>query len=698
VADQPLAGRIDAPGGIVLVVDKNSGTINLTYPTGERSRRVFANVPQPGPPLVGRQPVLSALRDQLAAGGAVALHGLPGTGKSALALALAYDPAVLERFSGGVLWAGLGLRPDVDGALGHWATVLGVDVSAEPDVARRAQRLNAHLQRELAGQPFLIVLDDAWRLEDLAPFRYFATPGYALLLTTRDAELARRFAGTEAGVVRVEELTEDAAVDLLTKACPPAEATDPDGVRELARAVGGLPLALVLVGAELAANAGQPRWVRRALDRLRSAQARLTLRDEQPRPGLVGVSLTLQAVVELSVDALPDEATRLGFAQSGVFAPKPADFSRAAALAVWAVDEDAGDDRLQTLWRRGLLEIAGDDRFTLHQVLAAVAAARLDGAGETAARHFAHYLALVQQDPEDWRAIQGAWAQIQQAWAWAARTPGPGERVLQLVSAVHVFMERRGLRTQQRAWFQLALEAARALGDKREEGRLLGSLGLCWWELGEHGNALECYEQALALARDLSDRQAEGRHLGSIGLVWATLDRGRASDYYGEALAIAQEVGDRQAENSHLGALGLVEAEEGIAKMAQAQTADAAVAPYFQRAVRYYERALRIAREIGDRRGEGSHLGNLGNAWRCLGELSQAIDLLEQALSTIRDIGDRRNEGFHLANLGMAYQALGRVQAAQQCWQQAAAVFDTYGDSRAELVKTWLKTLKTTDA
>ena len=34
-----------------------------------------------------------------------------------------------------------------------------------------------------------------------------------------------------------------------------------------------------------------------------------------------------------------------------------------------------------------------------------------------------------------------------------------------------------------------------------------------------------------------------------------------------------------------------------------------------QKAIRYYEQALVISREIDDRRGEGNHLGSLGNAY-----------------------------------------------------------------------------------
>ena len=64
-----------------------------------------------------------------------------------------------------------------------------------------------------------------------------------------------------------------------------------------------------------------------------------------------------------------------------------------------------------------------------------------------------------------------------------------------------------------------------------------------------------------------------------------------------------------------------------------------------RRAIEYYEQALLISREIGDRRGEGHWLGNLGIAYAALGEVRRAIEHYEQALLISREIGDRRGEG-----------------------------------------------------
>ena len=64
-----------------------------------------------------------------------------------------------------------------------------------------------------------------------------------------------------------------------------------------------------------------------------------------------------------------------------------------------------------------------------------------------------------------------------------------------------------------------------------------------------------------------------------------------------------------------------------------------------RKAIEYHEKALAIAREIGDRRAEGAALGNLGIAYEDLGDARKAIEYYEQALAIAREIGDRRGEG-----------------------------------------------------
>ena len=79
-----------------------------------------------------------------------------------------------------------------------------------------------------------------------------------------------------------------------------------------------------------------------------------------------------------------------------------------------------------------------------------------------------------------------------------------------------------------------------------------------------------------------------------------------------------------------------------------------------RRAIGYYEQALVIAREIGDRRGEGTCPGQPGDCvtWATPGGPSAT---LSSTLKIAREIGDRRGEGNALATWGV--RTIGRRPA-----------------------------------
>ena len=87
----------------------------------------------------------------------------------------------------------------------------------------------------------------------------------------------------------------------------------------------------------------------------------------------------------------------------------------------------------------------------------------------------------------------------------------------------------------------------RAIGDRRSEGRALGSLARVRWALGARGRAREHLEGAVG------ERRSEGIALGNLGELLA--DRGRLR----EALAVARGQGDARLEASALEALAALE-------------------------------------------------------------------------------------------------------------------------------------------
>jgi tetratricopeptide (TPR) repeat protein len=141
------------------------------------------------------------------------------------------------------------------------------------------------------------------------------------------------------------------------------------------------------------------------------------------------------------------------------------------------------------------------------------------------------------------------------------------------------------------------------------------------------------------------------------------------------ALAAARRLHDRGAEGAHSGNLGVAYKNMGETR----------------RAIEYYEQHLAIARAIGDRRGEGNAVGNLGNAYLLLGEPRRAIEYYEQALVIDREIGDRRGEGNALWNMSLVLDKLGERDQAIARATAALEIYEQIEDPNAEKVRKQLE-------
>jgi hypothetical protein len=109
------------------------GDINVAvYIRREERPPLFAGVPAMPPHFVGRDEVVGRLVERLTTGQeyVIALEGLPGVGKTTLAVALSHHRRVLNHFEDGVLWASLGPQGDPFTALAHWAQAFGKDISS----------------------------------------------------------------------------------------------------------------------------------------------------------------------------------------------------------------------------------------------------------------------------------------------------------------------------------------------------------------------------------------------------------------------------------------------------------------------------------------------------------------------------------------------------------------------------------------
>jgi hypothetical protein len=211
-----------------------------------------SQVPAPPADFTGRLADVAHVVEQLTGPGVpvVVIAGGPGMGKTSVAAA-----AVLElrrRFTDGQLFAELGgvERPrDPQQVLGDILQSVGVPAHAIP-LAGPARA--AMFRSVLADRRVLVVADDAASAAQVRPL-IPAAGGGAVLVTSRG-----RLAGLAAArILDLAEMSDADAFALLRHTAGPARlAAEPSACGALIRACAGMPLAIRLAGAVLAASPG----------------------------------------------------------------------------------------------------------------------------------------------------------------------------------------------------------------------------------------------------------------------------------------------------------------------------------------------------------------------------------------------------------------------------------------------------------
>ncbi len=226
--------------------------------------------------------------------------------------------------------------------------------------------------QSIGNRRILLIIDDVWQLAEALAFR-IGNSRCVHILTTRSPAIARSFAPRN--VIYLHELNEEESLTLLMQWIE--EASNNFNIctrlRNIARLVGGLPLALTLVGRYLhiQEQSGQPRRLQAALERLcQNVQDRLYLAEpqipwEHATSWPIGTALSLQATIELSIQHLPARARAALYALS-IFPPKPQSFSEEAALSVCNTTTEV----LDLLVDCGILECTQSGRYQVHQTIA----------------------------------------------------------------------------------------------------------------------------------------------------------------------------------------------------------------------------------------------------------------------------------------------------------------------------------------
>jgi len=618
-----------------------------------------------------------------------AVSGLGGVGKTTLALR--WLQGLRRDCPGGQLYADLGAQsPDGPTSpaevLGRFLRSLGVSAQQVP--ATLAER--TALYRSLtANRSLVVLLDDAATAAQVRPL--LPTGGSVTAVTSRSRLPGLTVDGCIP--VHVEPLGADAALELLADTLSDGRVTaQPEAARTLVELCAGLPLAVRVAGARLAARP------ERRITSMVSA-----LSEERGRLEALAIDgdHDVRAALDLSYRALTPETARL-YRLLGLH-PGP-EFGSAVAAALCADStEGAPADLLETLYDACLLQDIGDERYRFHDLVRLHAArkAEEDEPSEERAKALRriadHYLASATRaeaiiDPQhrtmarnygtgpvvtadvgsdaqaalDWleKELATVMAVIRQAGS-----AGHPTIAWQLADALWPLFLRRKFYDDWQAAHEEGLVAARELGDTAAECRMLTSGGVGQLGSGNHDRALEMFDHAARLFLDAGDPLGHARTLNYRGLALQRLGRlEEAADRFRRAAEELPENGDRRA-----GAL------------ARLNLADVALSTgHTEAALQHAGGAHTTLRQERDTYNAARASILLGRVSLDLDRLDQAAEHLSSALTTLRDMAAHYETARAVAVLAEVAERRGDMRAARDHYQEALELYASSGRSESD--------------
>ncbi|MFG2623194.1 BTAD domain-containing putative transcriptional regulator [Streptomyces sp. NPDC048507] len=613
--------------------------------------------------------------------GVAVIVGKPGTGKSTLATHIAHRLSDTA-FPDGQLYCdlrGTGTPATSGEVLGRFLRALGIPGPVIPE----SQDERAEMYRTLlASRRVLVVLDDAASESQVRPL----LPGSntcAVLVTSR----VRLTGLPGAHRVELDVMGTEHAVELLVRVIGQERvAREPVAVEALIRTVGGLPLALRIVAARLAAR---PHWTLASMvHRLANERHRL---DE-----LTHGEMTMRASLSLTHDGLASEDRRLLRLLS---------LAQGQTLPGWLAGALLDDPRpfasdlLEPLVDVQMLDVVGVEstggfRYRFHEIIRVFAREQLAAHHEPAdqqaatARMLGGWMSLAEQahrriyggdftvlhgtaprweppascvdellvDPLEW--LDSEHANLVQAVEHAAREQ-MDELCWDLATTLATLFEGRGYLDDWERTHRLALESARAAGNTRGTAALLSSLGVLHLGRSQSEESRSALTTALGLFQELDDRQGlalchrdlallermRGNEDNALSLYDRALrDFDRAGDVVGRAIVLTQ--------SAHIWM------RRGQSSAAQSRL----------------DEALGIYRSVGYTGGQARTLRRAGQLLQGQGEHERAVTTYTEVLELCRDSGDVIGEGHLLRDLGHAHAEMGRCEAARGFYAQALSV------------------------
>jgi tetratricopeptide (TPR) repeat protein len=626
-------------------------------------------LPQDIGDFTGREDYIAQIESTLDRGKIAAIAGIPGVGKSALAIRVAYR--LKERYPDAQIYVNLyGQTPEL--ALDSKTVLIrflkSLTGQDESQLATDLEGLKGQYRSILATKRALIILDNARdesQIRDLLP----SNPKCAVVVTSRS-----RLTGLPgAGSIDLEPMAvgidrELGEAELLFQAIlqdgKRVEAELP-AAREIVNLCGRLPIAIRITAATL----DRQIWARKSLQayakELEIESTRLSkLENENVEKAIPGQG-SVRASFNLSYQGLSEEDRQLFRWAGGL---PGVNFGLKVLTAVMEREESQIEAGLGRLLEAQVLEVRGDNRFGWHDLMRLFAKAQLSeseretvvdrgltwyceqanfwgyGLNPVQCRQVAQqWAAQTEQATEDLEKVLHIraldwFAAEQNNWVDVVRDltqiPRPDDAVA-LAANLAPFFSRRSIWGDWVTTHELVKDCAQQAGNLAGTAKTLNNLGNVYDIQSKWDEAIDCYEQDLEISRRLGDEHGVGKTLNNLGSVYQSQGKwDEAIDCYEQDLEISRRLGDEHGVAQTLNNLGVV--YESQSK--------------WDEAIACYEQSLEIFRRLGDGHGVAQTLNNLGVVYESQSKWDETIACYEQSLEISRRLGDGHGAGQTLAN------------------------------------------------
>jgi predicted ATPase/DNA-binding SARP family transcriptional activator/DNA-binding CsgD family transcriptional regulator len=642
------------------------------------------NLPLPRASFVGRERDMVEVKRDLALTRLLTLTGAGGSGKTRLALEVARD--ITSFYPDGAWFVDLAALSEP--GLVPQAVAATLDIREQP-----GRPLTDTLLEALSGKDILLVLDNCEHLVEsvarLVVVLLARCRGLRMLATSREplgveGEVLRRVPPLSVPLTSTTsaEISGYGAVRLFVERTrlrlPAFGITQENGyaVCEVCRRLEGVPLAVELAAARMGTMAAE-QLARRLDDSL--AVLSSGSRTAPPR------HKTMRATLEWS-HGLLSEKEQAAFRRLSPFAGGFTLEATEAVLAAEGIEEVEVLEMLSALVEKSLIVakvVSGRSvRYRMLEPIRQYAQEKLQESAEeesTRRRHAEYFLGLAQEaDPEllgeqqeEWfRLLEREHANFRAALGWAFSRE-EAKLGLRLAVALYEFWDVHGHIGEGRGWLEKGISASGSTTESTR-ARALNDAGWMAWFQGDFESARALVEESVSLYRQLGEKEGLAWAIANLGYLSVLGHRGPqyVPALVEESMRLRSEIRDRRT-------IAYLLLFEGLA-VGSVLFGEGSSAPDVEDlAARFrdlHERSLALFRNVGDRRGAGNCLINLGLGELILGDDERATAQMRELLHLGRSVDNKWHIQYAFFGLAGIAASRGHPVRAARLWAASEGV------------------------